>query len=203
MEQSQLTVPESSFRGLLRPAAILFVLLSVVTGLAYPLLITGLAQAVFPTQANGSLIMLRDQPVGSRLIGQGFADPGHFWGRPSATAPMGYNAAASSGSNLGPTNPALVAAVEARVSVLRAADPGNTTPVPVDLVTASASGLDPHISLAAAGYQAARIARVREVSVEQVRELIARYTEGGAMGLSGELRLNVLELNLALDAMPR
>jgi len=203
MEQSPTTIPESSRDGLLRPAVILFVLLSVVAGLVYPLVVTGLAQAIFPSQANGSLIMRGEQPVGSRLIGQGFSDPGHFWGRPSATAPMGYNAAASSGSNLGPTNPALAQAIEVRVESLRAADPGNTAPVPVDLVTASASGLDPHISLAAAEYQAVRVARERGMTVEQVRTLIGRYTEGGAVGLDGEPRVNVLELNLALDATPQ
>ena len=203
MQQSPSTPPDSSRDGLLRPALTLFVLLSVVAGLVYPLVVTGLAQVIFPFQANGSLIVRGERAVGSRLIGQSFASPGHFWGRPSATVPMEYNAAASGGSNLGPTNPALVQAVAARVQSLRAADPGNEAPVPVDLVTRSASGLDPHISLAAAEYQAARVARERGMTVEQVRALIGRYTEGGAVGLDGELRVNVLELNLALDATPR
>lgn len=189
--------------SLLRPAISVFVLLSVVTGLVYPLAVTGAAQVVFPDQANGSLIQSGKQVVGSSLIGQNFSDPGHFWGRPSATAPMPYNAGASTGSNQGPLNPALHDAVKARVAALKAADPGNTAPVPVDLVTASGSGLDPHISVAAAEYQAGRVARVRKLSPDAVRQLVAQHTEGRWLGFLGEPRVNVLRLNLALDAAAR
>jgi len=188
---------------LLRPALTLFVLLSLVTGLAYPLLVTGVAQTVFPEQANGSLVMQGGKAVGSTLIGQPFADPGHFWSRPSATAPMANNAGASSGSNLAPTAPALVDAVKGRIEALRAADPGNTQPVPIDLVTTSASGLDPHISRAAADYQTARVARVSGLPVERVRALVAQHTEGRWLGFIGEARVNVLTINLALDALTR
>lgn len=184
---------------LLRPALTLFVGLSLLTGLAYPLLVTGLAQTVFPEAANGSLIVENGKPVGSALIGQNFTDPGHFWGRPSATGPMPYNAANSAGSNLAPTAPALVDAVKARIEALRAADPGNSAPVPVDLVTTSASGLDPHISRAAADYQAARVARVSGLPLAQVKTLVDAHTEGLWLGLLGEPRVNVLKLNLALD----
>jgi K+-transporting ATPase ATPase C chain len=184
---------------LLRPALTLFVVLSLVTGIAYPLIVTGVAQTVFPEAANGSLIMENGKPVGSALIGQPFTGPGHFWSRPSATSPMPYNAANSAGSNLAPTAPALVDAVKARVEALRAADPGNTAPVPVDLVTASASGLDPHISRAAADYQVARVARARGLPVDQVRALVQAHTEGRWLGFLGEPRVNVLKLNLALD----
>ncbi len=187
-------------KTILRPALVLFVLLSALTGLIYPLAVTGAARAVFPGQAAGSLVERDGKPVGSRLIGQNFADPKHFWGRPSATAPMAYNASASGGSNLGPLNPALVDAVKARVEALRAADPGNTQPVPVDLVTASASGLDPDISPAAARYQAARVARARGLTDAQVATLVERHTEAPLWGLLGEPRVNVLALNLALDA---
>ena len=183
----------------LRPALTLFVLLSLVTGLAYPLAVTGLAQLLFPRQANGSLVEQAGRPVGSELVGQAFTDPGHFWSRPSATAPAPYNAANSAGSNLAPTAPALVEAVQQRVAALRAADPGNTAPVPVDLVTASASGLDPHISRAAADYQAARVARVRGLPVGQVKALVEQHTEGRWLGFVGEPRVNVLALNLALE----
>jgi K+-transporting ATPase ATPase C chain len=186
----------------LRPAIALFLLLSVVTGLLYPMAVTGIAQAAFPAQANGSLILRDGRAVGSRLIGQPFTDPKHFWGRPSATSPMPYNAANSSGSNLGPSNPALAEAVKARVAALRAADPGNPAPVPVDLVTASASGLDPHISRAAADYQLARVARARGVDESRLRALVDRHTEGAWLGFIGEPRVNVLVLNLALDALP-
>ena len=186
---------------LLRPALTLFVLLSLVTGLAYPLLVTGVAQTVFPEQANGNLVMRGDKAVGSALIGQAFADPGHFWSRPSATSPMANNGGASGGSNLAPTAPALVDAVKGRIEALRAADPGNTQPVPVDLVTTSASGLDPHISRAAADYQTARVARVRGLPVERVRALVAQHAEGRWLGFIGEARVNVLALNLALDAL--
>jgi len=173
--------------------------LTAITGVVYPLLVTAIAQVVFPHQANGSLIMRDGKPVGSALIGQPFDDPKYFWGRPSATAPFPYNAASSSGSNQGPTNPALAEAVEARVVALRAADPGNAAPVPVDLVTASASGLDPHISPAAALYQVPRVARARGLDPQMVRQLVERHMEGRLLGLVGEPRVNVLELNLALD----
>ncbi|KQV48359.1 hypothetical protein ASC95_20660 [Pelomonas sp. Root1217] len=183
----------------LRPALTLFVLLSLVTGLAYPLVVTGIAQTLFPHAANGSLIVENGGPIGSALTGQAFTDPGHFWSRPSATAPAPYNAANSGGSNLAPTAPALVDAVKARIDALRAADPGNLAPVPVDLVTASASGLDPHISRAAADYQLARVARVRGLPVEKVKALIDQHTEGRWLGFLGEPRVNVLALNLALE----
>lgn len=187
---------------ILRPALVLFVLLSALTGLIYPFAVTGVAQAAFPAQAAGSLVLNKEgQPVGSALIGQNFSDPGHFWGRPSATAPMPYNAAASGGSNQGPLNPALTDAVKGRVEALRAADPGNDAPVPVDLVTASGSGLDPHISAAAARYQSPRVARVRKLPAEQVAQLVERHTEQPLFGLLGEARVNVLALNLALDAL--
>ncbi|MCE4557586.1 potassium-transporting ATPase subunit KdpC [Pelomonas cellulosilytica] len=180
----------------LRPAITLFVVLSLVTGLAYPLVVTGLAQGLFPQAANGSLVEHSGRPVGSSLVGQSFTQPGHFWGRPSA---VNDDATNSGGSNLAPTAPALAEAVKARIAALRAADPGNTAPVPVDLVTASASGLDPHISRAAADYQAARVARVRGLPVEQVRAFVARLAEGPVLGFIGEPRVNVLALNLALE----
>lgn len=189
--------------GLLRPALTLFVVLPLVTGLLYPLAVTGVAQTAFPHQANGSLITQGGKAVGSELIGQSFTEPGHFWGRPSATAPMPYNASTSGGSNLGPTNPALAEAVKARIDALRAADPGNTRPVPVDLVTASASGLDPHISPAAAAYQIERVARARSLPVAQVQALVQQHTDTPWLGLLGEPRVNVLALNLALDALPK
>lgn len=187
----------------LRPAFVLFVLLSLITGLLYPLAVTGVAQLAFPEAANGSLVVKDGRPVGSALIGQAFGDPKHFWSRPSATSPMPYNAANSAGSNQGPMNPALADAVKARVEALRAADPGNTAPVPVDLVTASASGLDPHISAAAADYQVTRVARVRGLPEARVRELVTQHTETAALGFIGEARVNVLHLNLALDAASR
>ncbi len=188
-------------KTILRPALVLFVLLTLMTGVAYPLIVTVVAQAVFPSQASGSLINRDGKAVGSSLIGQNFADPKHFWGRPSATSPMPYNAAASSGSNQGPLNPALVDAVKARVQALRAADPKNTTVVPVDLVTASASGLDPHISPAAARYQVARIANARGLSLDKVMALVDAQTEQPLFGLIGEPQVNVLKLNLALQAL--
>ena len=177
----------------------MLVWLSLVTGVAYPLLVTGIAQLAFPTQANGSLVVRGGKPVGSSLIGQPFDDPTYFWGRLSATAPHGYNAGASSGSNLGPLNPNLHAATRARIDALRAADPGNTAPVPVDLATASASGLDPHISPAAALYQVSRVARARGIDPGQVRRLVEQHIEGRQLGVLGEPRVNVLRLNLALD----
>ena len=188
-------------KTLVRPAVTLFILLSLIAGLIYPLLVTGIGQVLFPEQAAGSLITHDGKPVGSRLIGQNFTDPKYFWGRPSATSPQPYNAAASGGSNLGPLNPALQEAVAARIKTLREADPGNTLPVPVDLATASASGLDPHISPAAADYQTARVARVRGLPLDAVRSLVAQQTEGRQWGAFGEPRVNVLELNLALDQL--
>src|SRR6059036_2184479 len=183
-----------------RPAVMVLALLTLVTGVAYPLVVTGIAQAVFPFQAQGSLIVKEGKVVGSALIGQPFDDPKYFWSRPSATSPFADNAAASSGSNLSPTNPDLIKAVQGRVEALRAADPGNTAPVPVDLVTASGSGLDPHISPAAALYQVNRVAKARRVDPASVRELVERHTEGRQFGFLGEPRVNVLALNLALDA---
>ncbi len=183
----------------LRPALMCLIIFTVITGVVYPLVVTGIAQVLFPVQANGSLIVRDGMVLGSTLIGQPFDDPRYFWGRPSATTPFGYNAGASSGSNLSPTNPDLVKAVQGRVEALRAADPGNTAPVPVDLVTASGSGLDPHISPAAALYQVSRVARERKFSRETVLTLVERHTEGRFWGLLGEPRVNVLALNLALD----
>lgn len=188
-------------KTILRPALVLFAVLTLVTGVAYPLVVTGVAQTLFPAQASGSLILRDGKPVGSALIGQNFTEPGHFWGRPSATSPMPYNAAASGGSNQGPLNPALVDAVKSRIDALRAADPGNTAPLPVDLVTASASGLDPHISPAAANYQVARVAKARGLSVEKVHHLLEQQTDRPLLGLLGERRVNVLQLNLALEAL--
>ena len=186
-------------RAHIRPALVLLILLMVLTGLVYPTMVTGVAQLVFPRQANGSLIVRDGKVVGSSLIGQPFDDPKYFWGRPSATSPFPYNAASSSGSNQGPTNAALYDAVKGRVEALRAADPGNTAPVPVDLVTASGSGLDPHISPAAALYQVTRVAKARKLDEAAVRQLVERHTEGRQWGFLGEPRVNVLALNLALD----
>ena len=186
--------------NILRPVLVTFTVLTLVTGVAYPLAVTGIGQALFPAQAAGSLIQRDGKAVGSALIGQNFVDPGHFWGRPSATGPQPNNALASSGSNLGPLNPALMDAVKGRVEALRAADPGNTLPVPVELVTASASGLDPHISPAAAGFQVQRVARARSIDPVKVRALIADHTQRPVMGVMGEPVVNVLQLNLALDA---
>ena len=188
-------------KNILRPALVLFVALSVLTGVAYPLAVTGIAKAVFPSQAAGSLIERGGKVVGSVLIGQNFSDPKHFWGRPSATGPMPYNASASGGSNQGPLNPALVDAVKGRIDALRAADPGNASPVPVDLVTASASGLDPHISPAAATYQAARVAIARNLPLNKVQTLVMQQTQTPLLGFLGEPRVNVLQLNLALNTL--
>jgi K+-transporting ATPase ATPase C chain len=183
----------------LRPALVLFAALTLLCGVLYPAAVTGIGRAAFSHQADGSLIEAGGRTVGSTLIGQPFAAPGHFWGRPSATAPMADNAAGSGGSNLGPTNPALIDAVKERVAALRQADPGNRAPIPVDLVTASASGLDPEISVAAAEYQAARVAAARKLPEARVRALIERYRQDPALGFLGEPRVNVLALNLALD----
>jgi K+-transporting ATPase ATPase C chain len=194
---------DSTVQTVVRPALVVFLLLSALTGIVYPLVVTGVAKAAFPAQAAGSLIVRDGKPVGSLLIGQNFSDPKYFWGRPSATGPYPNNAGASGGSNLGPLNPALTDAVKGRIEALRAADPGNTAAVPVDLVTASGSGLDPHTSVAAALYQAARVARERKLPLAQVQQLIDRYAEGRLLGLLGEPRVNVLQLNLALDAAHR
>jgi K+-transporting ATPase ATPase C chain len=186
----------------LRPALVLFAALSLVTGVAYPLVVTGIAKTAFAEQAAGSLVTRAGRPVGSMLIGQNFSDPKHFWGRPSATSPMADNASSSSGSNLGPLNPALTDAVKGRIDALRQADPRNSAPVPVDLVTASASGLDPEISIAAALYQAPRIARLRGVTSDSVRALVEAKAQRPLLGFIGEPRVNVLALNIALDAGP-
>ena len=192
----------------LRPAIVALVILTIITGVLYPLAVTGIAQVVFPYQANGSIILSKDgRPRGSALIGQQFDDPKYFWGRLSATGPVPYTAfnadklTVSSGSNYGPLSPALKDAVQARIDALKTADPTNTAPIPVDLVTASGSGLDPHISPAAAAYQLARVAKARGLDEAKVRELVAQYTEGRQLGILGEPRVNVLELNLALDQL--
>jgi K+-transporting ATPase ATPase C chain len=183
----------------IRPAVVLFILLSIITGVAYPLATTVLGKWLLPQQANGSLIESEGILIGSSLIGQNFTEAKYFWGRPSATGPYPNNAAASSGSNQGPLNPALAEAVKTRISALKAVDPNNTLPIPVDLVTASASGLDPHISPAAAAYQASRVAKVRGISDASVQALIDEKTEGRQWGVFGEPRVNVLKLNIALD----
>ena len=188
-------------RSLIRPALMLLLIFTVLTGLVYPLVVTGAAQLLFPRQANGSLIVVDGKTVGSALIGQQFTDPKYFWGRLSATSPYPYNAGASSGSNLGPTNPALLDEVNARIAALKAADPRNSLPIPVDLVTSSGSGLDPDISVAAALYQLPRVARLRGLSQAAVRALVDKYTHGRTLGFLGEPRVNVLELNLALDGV--
>ena len=184
----------------LRPAITLFSVITLVTGLIYPLLLTGIAQAAFPAQASGSLIEKDGKAIGSKLIGQNFSDAKYFWGRPSATAPQPYNGTASGGSNLGPLNPALMDAVKSRIEALRSADPENKAAIPVDLVTASASGLDPHISVAAANYQIPRVARARGLDAKALQALVSAHTEDRVLGFLGEPRVNVLELNLALDA---
>jgi K+-transporting ATPase ATPase C chain len=187
--------------AVLRPALMVFLTLSILAGVLYPLFVTGVAQLIFPVQANGSLMGREGKPIGSELIGQPFDDPKYFWGRLSATPDFPYNSASSSGSNLGPSNPALVEAVKARAEVLQKVDPGNKSSIPIDLVTSSGSGLDPHISPAAAQYQAPRVARFRGLSEERVRALVDQFTEPRQWGFLGEPRVNVLRLNLALDGM--
>ncbi|WP_454738563.1 potassium-transporting ATPase subunit KdpC [Cupriavidus necator] len=199
--QSAQPSPVPIQEGLARPMLVIFIALSLLTGLLYPGVITAVSKAVFPHQADGSLIEKDGKRIGSELIGQPFSEPKYFWGRLSATAPMPYNPAASAGSNLGPINPALTDAARARIDALHAADPGNQAPVPVDLVTASGSGLDPHISPAAAEYQAARVARSRGMALEQVKQLIAANTEAPLLPVLGDPGVNVLKLNLALDGV--
>lgn len=189
-------------KTLFRPAVTLLAMLSLLCGVLYPLLVTGIGAALFPAQVEGSLIRQEGVLRGSSLIGQNFTSPRYFWGRPSASSPMPNNAAGSGGSNLGPTNPAQIDAVKARIAALQSADPGNAAPVPVDLVTASASGLDPEISVAAARYQAARVARARGLPLPQIADLIAKNTEVQYAGFFGEPRVNVMALNMALDAPP-
>jgi K+-transporting ATPase ATPase C chain len=184
---------------MLRPLLVLFALLTVLTGLVYPLAVTGIGKAVFPNQVSGSLVVRDGKAVGSSLIGQSFQEPKYFWGRISATSPMPNNAAASGGSNLGPTNPALIEAVRGRIDALKAADPDNSLPIPVDLVTASASGVDPHVSPAAALYQVGRVARARHLDADKVRQLVMDHVETPQWGIFGEARVNVLLLNLSLD----
>lgn len=186
-------------RATLRPLLVLFAVLTVLTGVVYPLAVTAIGKWAFPDQASGSLVKRNNEVVGSSLIGQSFKDPKYFWGRLSATTPMPNNAASSSASNLGPTNPALVDAVKARIAELHAADPGNSLPIPVDLVTASGSGLDPHISPAAALYQVARVARARNLDPAALKRLVLEHVEGPQWGIFGEARVNVLMLNLELD----
>ena len=188
--------------SLLRPALAVFLLLTLITGVLYPLLVTGVGKVIYPTQAAGSLIMKDGKAIGSSLIGQNFSDPKYFWGRLSATSPQAYNASASSGSNYGPMNPALLDAVKARADALHAADPSNVAPIPVDLVTASGSGLDPQISVAAAKYQLQRVAHARNLEVATVETLLAQHTEQRQWLLFGEPRVNVLLLNLSLDQLP-
>jgi K+-transporting ATPase ATPase C chain len=184
---------------MIRNSLLSLLLFTILTGLIYPLAVTGLAQAIFPSQANGSIIEKNGKPIGSALIGQQFEDPRFFWGRLSATGPYPYNGAASSGSNLGQNNPALMTNVQSRIQALHAADPGNEVKIPVDLVTASGSGLDPHISQAAAEYQVNRVAKTRGLDQTSVRTLIAKHTQGRWLGVIGEPVVNVLELNLELD----
>ncbi|QZA76399.1 potassium-transporting ATPase subunit KdpC [Deefgea tanakiae] len=186
----------------LRPALVIFTALTLITGVAYPLAVTGIAKVFFPQQAAGSLIEQNGKVVGSSLIGQSFSDTKYFWSRPSATGPMAYNGSASSGSNLGPTNPVLLKAVSDRVAAMKAAHPAQSNPVPLDLVTTSASGLDPHISPAAASYQLERVANARKLSPTQVAQLVSEHTAGKQWGILGEPVVNVLELNLALDRLP-
>lgn len=190
---------KADMRSQLRPAIVSIAIFTLLTGILYPLVITGIAQVIFPHQANGSLIVQNGQVVGSELIGQSFDDPRYFWGRLSATSPYPYNAASSAGSNLGPTNPALTEEVKARIAALKTADPTNNSPIPVDLVTSSGSGLDPDISIGAALYQIPRVAKARGINQDVVRALVDRFIEGQQFDVLGEARVNVLELNLALD----
>src|SRR5215468_1923753 len=205
MDMIQTCRGDSNMRSQLRPALMALVIFTILTGLVYPLVVTGIAQVIFPSKANGSLIVRNGQPVGSELIGQPFDDPKYFWGRLSATSPAGYTAFNADkqtglfGFNYGPLNPVLLEAAQARIKALQEADPGNKAPIPVDLVTASGSGLDPYISPAAAAYQVGRVARARGLSVGTVQQLVAQHTEGRMFGLLGEPRVNVLALNLALD----
>jgi potassium-transporting ATPase KdpC subunit len=186
-------------RWQIRPALVSLAVLTLITGLVYPVVLTGVARVAFSGKASGSIMTVNGKPVGSELIGQPFSEAKYFWSRPSATSPVPYAGDGGSGSNLGPTNPALIDAVKQRIAALRASDPGHMGPIPVDLVTASGSGLDPHIGVAAARYQAERVARVRGISVETVQELIGQFTEGRSLGVLGEERVDVLKLNLALD----
>jgi K+-transporting ATPase ATPase C chain len=187
------------FKGQIKQAILIFIVLSIIAGIIYPLFITGIAQVFFPNQANGSLIYRNGKPVGSSFIGQAFNDPKYFWGRISATSPVSFNAASSSGSNLGPSNPVLLEVVKARIKALRIADPDNASPIPVDLVTSSASGLDPHISIATAYYQINRVARSRRLSHDKIKVIIDQHTHGRLLEVIGESGVNVLEVNLALD----
>jgi len=196
-QPAQADVPQQG--SMLRAALVVFVGLSLITGVLYPVVVTGIGKAVFPAQASGSIIERNGKPVGSSLIGQNFDTPQYFWGRISATSPNPYNAQASGGSNFGPSNPALTEAAKARIAALKEADPTNTAPIPADLVTASASGLDPHISPAAAAYQVERVAKARHMSVDIVKKLVAENTKAPVLGFFGEPVVNVLELNLALD----
>ena len=189
------------FSRAVRPALSLLLVMTLLTGIVYPVVITGISKLVFPRQAQGSLVIRDGKLMGSALIGQSFTDPKYFWGRPSATAPQPYNGIGSAGSNLGPLNPALIDKVKANAQALRDADPGNSAPIPVDLVTSSASGLDPEISIAGARYQSARVARARHLEPAQVEALIAAHERARLLGFLGEPRVNVLELNLALDSL--
>lgn len=187
------------FREHIRPAILIFIILTIITGILYPLFVTGIAQLFFHKQANGSLIYQNGKPIGSSLIGQPYDDPKYFWGRLSATSPVAFNSASSSGSNLGPSNSALIDAVKARIKALKDADPDNKNPIPIDLVTSSASGLDPHISLASAYYQIPRIARLRGLPQDTVEAIVRKHTTGRLLGIIGEPVVNVLEVNLELD----
>jgi K+-transporting ATPase ATPase C chain len=199
MKTIDIDLREGAMSRTIRNTLMSLLLFTLITGVLYPLVVTGIAHLLFPHQANGSIITMNDKPVGSELIGQQFNAPKYFWGRLSAATPYPYNGGSSSGSNLGPNNPDLVKAAQARIDALHSADPGNSEKIPVDLVTASGSGLDPHISLAAAEYQVRRVARERGIDEEQVRLLVARHAEGRWLGVLGEPVVNVLELNLALD----
>jgi potassium-transporting ATPase KdpC subunit len=191
------------FKEQIRPAILVFIVLTIITGVVYPVVVTGIAQLFFHNKANGSLIYRNGRPIGSSLIGQPFDDPKYFWGRPSVTSPVPYNSSSSSGSNLGPSSPALVDAAKTRIKSLRAVDPGNTNSIPIDLVTSSASGLDPHLSLAGIYYQIPRVARTRGLPQDAIKIIILEHTSGRLLGLIGEPVVNILELNLALDEYSR